>query len=844
MAEVVKRLEIIKSSIAIEDEDVIELQIMKLQKLDVDDDIKAILEKLEDINYTKALKDIEEYILKDGGMVKYVDNELQGLKLELKSLESKLQELVEQKTEYLNDIEEFNRDYNLYLGDLIKDMLILKKEILNKQTIKQQKQKEKYQDDIQTLQDTKETTTELKSTIDELETALNNIGKDDENYEELSHAYDELKVELKKLEDELELQEEELAKTKEFISNETIEQEYEEINRQYEEFVSEYENIKQSFYNCILLNEDDKKEIQSLYMRGVMLSQLYPVPDKLNGKIDLVINTLKVRCSKKDIAEVSNILDSFEELLKSENSIENIKDIKLLEERIKKYKKDIEAIKSDIKDIHEDETYQTISEIYNWDEYFEDLRSDLEVEKRILSDELKNLKIELGLVQTLTPHQNEVYTQIIEKIENIFNQDNNDDKIISISGSAGVGKTFLIIKIIEYLNEKNIALVVTTPTHKALSVITDSLHKYDINNIKTKTLHSFLQLKVDIDEKTGSKVFQIDEKNKEENETGVLIIDESSMVGNDLFHFIKEYIRRDKIKAVLFVGDPYQLPPVNSEKNSIFKLKNLYSLEEIIRQKKDSYIINIATKIRDCIIHKDFSLGIEDFFKDDFKGLKVFTNEDEFLSHFFTNDSEYWYSKNQIIADYTNKSVDRYNFIAREKYWSDRDVANPKQIEPNDVVVFQEPVLNGEKVVYQNGAIAKVKRVSQGYDNELDLSYWLCEDENEREFKIINKIDEGKYKLLLDSKVKKARNATNGYEKKLKWIEYYKLKEQYASIKFNYSSTIHKLQGSTYETVFIDIRKMQSLYKYSKNTDKEFLYRLLYVAVTRASKDINILKNI
>ena len=34
---------------------------------------------------------------------------------------------------------------------------------------------------------------------------------------------------------------------------------------------------------------------------------------------------------------------------------------------------------------------------------------------------------------------------------------------------------------------------------------------------------------------------------------------------------------------------------------------------------------------------------------------------------------------------------------------------------------------------------------------------------------------------------------------------------------------------------------MQSLYKYSDNVEKEFLYRLLYVAVTRASKNINIL---
>ena len=220
------------------------------------------------------------------------------------------------------------------------------------------------------------------------------------------------------------------------------------------------------------------------------------------------------------------------------------------------WQKDIEAIKSDIKDIHEDETYQSILEIEDRNNYFEELKNELEIEEIKLSNELKSLKIELGLVQTLTPHQNKVYTQTIEKIKNIFNHDNNDDdNIISISGSAGVGKTFLIIKIIEYLTENNIALVVTTPTHKALSVITDSLHKYDINNIETKTLHSFLQLKVDIDDKTGSKVFQIDEKNKEKNETGVLIIDESSMVGNDLFHFIKEYIRHGKIKAVLW-NDP------------------------------------------------------------------------------------------------------------------------------------------------------------------------------------------------------------------------------------------------------------------------------------------------
>ena len=191
-------------------------------------------------------------------------------------------------------------------------------------------------------------------------------------------------------------------------------------------------------------------------------------------------------------------------------------------------------------------------------------------------------------IQTLTTHQNEIYDNVITKINNIFNQTQDEDNIISLSGSAGVGKTFLIIKIIQYIKQNEFAVMVTTPTHKSLSVITNNINKYKIGDIPTKTLHSFLQLKLEIDERTGSKVFVIDEKNKEQNTTEVLIVDESSMVGNDLYHFIIQSINQDRIKVVLFVGDPYQLPPVNSEKNTVFELKKSYLLEEMIRQKKGS----------------------------------------------------------------------------------------------------------------------------------------------------------------------------------------------------------------------------------------------------------------
>lgn len=95
--QILKRLEIIKSSIAIEDEEVIELQVMKLSKMQIDDDVKTIILNLENLDYSSAVVGIESYLKRYSGVAKYIDTEAQGLKLELKSLESKLQELVEQK---------------------------------------------------------------------------------------------------------------------------------------------------------------------------------------------------------------------------------------------------------------------------------------------------------------------------------------------------------------------------------------------------------------------------------------------------------------------------------------------------------------------------------------------------------------------------------------------------------------------------------------------------------------------------------------------------------------------------------------------------------------------------
>ena len=132
MKQILKRLELIKTSIAIEDKEIIDLQVTKLNTLDIDNNVRQILADIHKNHYGKVALDIDNYILKYNGLVDYQDKEVEGLKFELKALENKVQELSSKKNEYLHDIESFNTLYQLRLGEIIQKVLEARKELLQK----------------------------------------------------------------------------------------------------------------------------------------------------------------------------------------------------------------------------------------------------------------------------------------------------------------------------------------------------------------------------------------------------------------------------------------------------------------------------------------------------------------------------------------------------------------------------------------------------------------------------------------------------------------------------------------------------------------------------------------
>jgi len=77
------------------------------------------------------------------------------------------------------------------------------------------------------------------------------------------------------------------------------------------------------------------------------------------------------------------------------------------------------------------------------------------------------------------------------------------------------------------------------------------------------------------------------------------------------------------------------------------------------------------------------------------------------------------------------------------------------------------------------------------------------------------------------NKLKKLKNL--GIKKK-EWRNYYKFKEMYLDYRYHYASTLHKLQGSTYRDVHLDLQGLGMV-------DFDTVKRLVYVGLTRTSGD-------
>jgi ATP-dependent exoDNAse (exonuclease V) alpha subunit len=470
----------------------------------------------------------------------------------------------------------------------------------------------------------------------------------------------------------------------------------------------------------------------------------------------------------------------------------------------------------------------------------------------------------------LTEHQQVVIDKLLKTLLESIETKASTYKFVELNGAAGVGKTFSTIEIVKELQQYDLKIAFAAPTHAALSVI-KKINKEVKGDMFLGTIHSFLNLIIENDLDTGDKILKSAYTEEEDaNKCDVLIVDEKSMLCKEIMDKILISIRMGYVKAVLLIGDGFQLPCVNGY--PIKPFPNFFELTEIVRQNKDNPIIDFATTIRQAIEFKDYPV-IEDLLKIADKKIMIFDDEKDFLNHFYNiSDNE----NSKIIGAYENATVNTFNNKIMKHLNPNKEYVEPgfsfilqntnntlqdnkwTHTHNNGEKIYISEVVKityGEKFISNSEALNySVKEFEEEVDKHLyllknmmnikieNLEYYYCKTRGEKTIIILNEAAEQNLKSILNNLKETALLAPTTELRQKYFMLFFNLRKLFANVKYSYANTFHKLQGSSYEHVGIDIRTIERN-KHKSDELNDTIFRLLYVGVTRASNTLFILKN-
>lgn len=434
-----------------------------------------------------------------------------------------------------------------------------------------------------------------------------------------------------------------------------------------------------------------------------------------------------------------------------------------------------------------------------------------------------------------------------------------DQTTTTLSGSAGTGKTSLVIEYLDYLDDKGIPYILAAPTHKAKLVLEA------LTGQGAFTVHQLLSLQPNLD------IFELDFRELDffsnsdaynhPNQIpykGVIIIDEASMINDDLFEFIIDCARKSESKVV-WVGDEKQLQPVKSDKLSkVFSLDNKILLTKIYRQKEDSPVLDILSELREHSLNNfepckgiedsiytfnnaiDFMRSSKDILRETvatgnvlnakilaFTNARVKALNQASRKLIFGENFKNEFNLGEIITGYDNFQYDSFQFYNSLDYVIRNTPVKEKKILPYLTKPLNGFTLSLYDTVYKN--VNKVFVLSRDNDpNDIANLAKLLEQTRQ-------------HAVLL----KKSGKSSN-----LMWGKYYTLMGSFATtfdlfcdnrvikkktFDYGYALTVHKSQGSSFNTVFVDIANINAC------SDEKVLRQLQYVAISRTKGDVYLL---
>lgn len=442
-------------------------------------------------------------------------------------------------------------------------------------------------------------------------------------------------------------------------------------------------------------------------------------------------------------------------------------------------------------------------------------------------------------------------------LQAISNWWNGDNKHFILSGEPGVGKTFLAKQAVTQLG-KAVPLF-TAPTNEAAYQLGAALGD---SAVEVTTTHKALGLGMTTHKKEQT-LTQI--KSSILEDYNLLVVDEASFPGfgsasavNGNFNAdLLDYIIDDNIR-VLWLGDPEQLPPINSEHSPVFteeftkavgREAEKYHMSDVVRHSGD--LLDFVRALRSWKKTSPFPKRGESVTLVKPRNLEVEIFKEENFRQFIRGESK-------LIA-WTNKRVDELNQKLRVHRYG-AEIAKTQLYCPGDQILFASPLMVDTGCAPEDQDIYKFYKQPE-YRTEVTTnakaevakvtlsSLWGVEC-YALELRIDGKVDKkvlaptvrGKNQLY---KVKsaiatdaKALSKGKKYGEAGKvWEQFHAVKLAFADLKHAYAITGHRSQGSSIPVVWADVDNLllnKSAIVGRKN---------LYVSCSRAKQRLVLITN-
>jgi hypothetical protein len=428
-------------------------------------------------------------------------------------------------------------------------------------------------------------------------------------------------------------------------------------------------------------------------------------------------------------------------------------------------------------------------------------------------------------------------------IKEFLNDENAWDAYVS--GVAGTGKTTSLAESVSYCIEQEIPYVVCAYTHKACGILRSKLPA----GAFVRTLHSFLGKRPCINTNATKKehVNQNTKSSETDKEPKVLFLDEYSMIGEKDYMDIREAQDGDNEDIpelkVVWLGDPHQLPPVGDMPAVVPHGKYQQVLTK--QWRNDNPLQEPLTALISYIegAPPQPLMPVPGYFEREKElAIEYHKSHEDRVMLAYTNKRVEWLNRS-IACKFDPEPGDKVFSPTTQKYYTFLGFEfKPTYIDSH----FGEPLHLGSKYrTLENLVSSNICEFATLEDEDGNVwqhavkfghyQYKIAKEELEMAAVNSNSAIERDNPGVKASAWAKMNNTTKQARERAKaWRNCLSFKDCVICIDFPYAMTVHKSQGSTFNTVLIDTDDIGIC----ADRDFKMYLKLMYVAISRASHKV------